>query len=207
MVLFGSPGKLYLVLFFFVLIAYGAYYTTVLVKKHNEHFADLLEEEELVKDSELKEKNGLELPEKDKNIKEVSTCKNYNMRQEVLNIFDLYLGRKPSVEEIEKYSKVGNEQDILISVIKEFNIASSESESKKGKLDSMRIDSCQMKKEDSTDKTKKEDYLDDSKSTQQKAVNTKAEKKMVCIPAEVYDDLKAKLFEAHSLIEHITQPM
>lgn len=67
-------------------------------------------------------------------------CKTYNLRQEVINIFELFLDRKPTVEEIETYSKLGNEQDIFITIMKDFKLIASTK--KKDELDAMRVDAC-----------------------------------------------------------------
>lgn len=44
----------------------------------------------------------------------------YEARLHVMKIFDLVLNRKPTSEEIDKYSKFHNEQDILLQIIKDF---------------------------------------------------------------------------------------
>jgi hypothetical protein len=67
-------------------------------------------------------------------------CKTYNLRQEVINIFELFIDRKPTVEEIQKYSILGNEQDIFISIMKDFQLAASTK--RKDELDAMRVDAC-----------------------------------------------------------------
>lgn len=46
----------------------------------------------------------------------------YEARLEVMKIFDNVLHRKPSIAEIEKYSKFTNEQDILANVLKDFTV-------------------------------------------------------------------------------------
>lgn len=67
-------------------------------------------------------------------------CKTYNLRQEVINIFELFLDRKPVVEEIQKYSDLGNEQDIFLAIMNDFQLAASSK--KKDELDAMRVDAC-----------------------------------------------------------------
>ena len=47
--------------------------------------------------------------------------KGYESRMYVMKVFDLVMNRKPTTEEIAKYSILGNEQDILVAVLKEFN--------------------------------------------------------------------------------------
>lgn len=44
----------------------------------------------------------------------------YNSRLNVINVFDTYLKRNPTPSEINNYSKLKNEQDILSAVIKDF---------------------------------------------------------------------------------------
>lgn len=44
----------------------------------------------------------------------------YNARMTTINVFDAYLKRNPSIDEINKYSAFKNEQDILAAVIKDF---------------------------------------------------------------------------------------
>jgi len=44
----------------------------------------------------------------------------YQARMEVMKVFDLVLQRKPTPEEIAKYSQFENEQDILIHILKDF---------------------------------------------------------------------------------------
>jgi hypothetical protein len=44
----------------------------------------------------------------------------YEARLEVMKIFDSVLHRKPSIQEIEKYSKYTNEQDILINILNDY---------------------------------------------------------------------------------------
>ena len=50
----------------------------------------------------------------------------YKYRLEVMKVFDLYLNRNPSSEEIDKYSVLRNEQDILLTIMKDFNINASD---------------------------------------------------------------------------------
>lgn len=45
----------------------------------------------------------------------------YQSRMYVMKVFDLVLNRNPTPEEIEKYVVLGNEQDILVAVLKDFN--------------------------------------------------------------------------------------
>ncbi len=51
------------------------------------------------------------------------TLDDYQARMTVMKIFDTVLHRKPQPDEIDKYSKVDNEQDMLIAVLADYNIA------------------------------------------------------------------------------------
>jgi hypothetical protein len=51
------------------------------------------------------------------------TLDDYQARMTVMKIFDTVLHRKPQPDEINKYSKVDNEQDMLIAVLADYNIA------------------------------------------------------------------------------------
>jgi hypothetical protein len=44
----------------------------------------------------------------------------YDARMETMKIFELVLNRKPTTEEIGKYSQFQNEQDILVQVLQDF---------------------------------------------------------------------------------------
>ena len=50
----------------------------------------------------------------------------YQYRMEVMKVFDLYLNRNPTNDEIEKYSKLKNEQEILLAFLRDFNISASD---------------------------------------------------------------------------------
>lgn len=75
-------------------------------------------------------------------ITQKSDCKTYNMRQEVINIFYTYMRRKPTADEIAKYSVAGNEQDVLTMIMQDFKIGSIDIEQKLGDLEAMRVDTC-----------------------------------------------------------------
>lgn len=45
---------------------------------------------------------------------------NYDARLQVMKIFDMVLSRKPTTEEIEKYSKIKNEQDMLVQILQDY---------------------------------------------------------------------------------------
>jgi hypothetical protein len=49
----------------------------------------------------------------------------YKYRMEVMKVFDIYLGRNATPEEINKYAVQTNEHDILLSILKDFNINAS----------------------------------------------------------------------------------
>lgn len=51
-----------------------------------------------------------------------TTDEQYESRLHVIKVFDGYLHRNPTMEEIKKYSEFTNEQDILTNVMKDYNI-------------------------------------------------------------------------------------
>lgn len=125
-----SAGKVTLAVFLVVIVCYTIFFITQYIKKNQkqaEHFTELSDAKPM--------------------SKAAKDCHLYNIRQEVMNIFELYLKRKPSAEEIAKYEKLDNEQDILVAIVKDFNISSSEVEDKKGTLDGMRKDECVVQEE------------------------------------------------------------
>jgi hypothetical protein len=48
----------------------------------------------------------------------------YQARMTVMKVFDTVLKRKPTTDEIDKYSKISNEQDILIAILADYNVKS-----------------------------------------------------------------------------------
>ena len=128
-----TSGKVTLLVFMAVIIAYIAFYIVatlregswsgVLGESRREHFT----EEESVSGA-----GG----------KTTSECNLYNMRQEVINIFDVYMGRKATPDEIDKYSALGNIQDILVNITSDFQLSSTTVQERKGKLEDMRKDAC-----------------------------------------------------------------
>lgn len=62
----------------------------------------------------------------------------YVSRMTTINVFDAYLKRNPTTEEIDKYSKFANEQDILTELMKDFpNEANVQSRIEKGSSSSL----------------------------------------------------------------------
>lgn len=57
------------------------------------------------------QKEGFEEPVNDKQ---------YKSNLQVIKVFDVVLNRKPTNEELDKYGKIDNEQDILIAVMNDF---------------------------------------------------------------------------------------
>ena len=114
---------------------------------------------------------------------DTSDCKLYNLRQEVLNIFELYLNRKPSIEEIQKYSAKGNEQDILVAIIQDFNIPSSDSDKKKSTLDTLRKDHCETKN----------NSVAAAELFKDEPIDKKTQVKMISFPYDDYLQLKEQL--------------
>jgi hypothetical protein len=63
---------------------------------------------------------------KHRNTKEHFTTEeesSYDARLETMKIFDLVLNRKPTADEIDKYSQFHNEQDILVQVLQDYKSA------------------------------------------------------------------------------------
>lgn len=59
-------------------------------------------------------------PIKGVNAEHFTTDEDYESRLHVIKVFDGYLHRNPTMEEITKYSMHKNEQDILTSVMRDF---------------------------------------------------------------------------------------
>jgi hypothetical protein len=98
-----SKTKIYVILFVIVAALYGGYliYQTMYKRHSNitqENFVDEKQDQE-----------------------PGDTSKDYEARMNVMKVFELIMGRNPTSDEITKYSKFKNEQDILINVLKEHN--------------------------------------------------------------------------------------
>lgn len=127
----------------------------------------------------------------------------YTYRMEVMKVFDLYLKRNPTSEEIDKYSALKNEHDILTKILTDFNISA--------------VDVDKAKLVESETKT-----ASDAKETVAVATPAKVDapivapsvptvpesekfedgkKKMVCIPKESYEELKTLLLSLQAKIE------
>lgn len=92
----ATPFKMYLILFVILFVGYIAFIVIKSLKMSNS-----IEVEHFVEES-----------------------PNYKYRLEVMKVFDLYLNRNPTPEEINKYAAIGNEQDILLEILKDFDIKS-----------------------------------------------------------------------------------
>ena len=99
-----TPTKMYALLFALVIVAYGAF---MIMKSLNKSITEV---EHFVE----------EAPDAD-----------YKYRLEVMKVFDLYLNRNPTAEEIGKYAILRNEQDILLAILKDFNISASDIDASK----------------------------------------------------------------------------
>ena len=187
MALFKTSSTVYILLFFFVITLWVIYYVTNTIKGKGEHFIDLTVEDETPKSDAPAE------------------CKLYNMRQEVINIFELYLSRKPSVEEIQKYSSKGNEQDILVAIISDFNVSTSESDKKRTALETMRVDHCLKQNSNHVreESIKLEEPFNEVVVQDSKDVSSKVQHKKVCIPIDDYQLLKEKLIDIEKKIEYV----
>jgi hypothetical protein len=64
-----------------------------------------------------------------KNSKEHFTTEqnDYESRLQVMKVFDMIVKRKPTTEEVEKYSKINNEQDLLVQILQDYTNSTSES--------------------------------------------------------------------------------
>lgn len=93
----ASPMKVYVMLFMLVMMCYVVFIIMQTMRKSNKDLEHFAEE-----------------------------SPTYKFRLEVMKVFDLYMNRNPSPQEIEKYAKIGNEQDILLAILKDFNITASD---------------------------------------------------------------------------------
>lgn len=93
----ASPTKVYIFLFLFVVIGYGVVIINRSLKRSDKDMEHFVEQN----------------PE-------------YKYRLEVMKVFDLYMNRNPTPEEINKYAGIQNEQDILLTILKDFNITASD---------------------------------------------------------------------------------
>jgi hypothetical protein len=126
------------------------------------------------------------------------TCEQYQLRQEVINIFELYMGRKATPEEIEKYSKMSNIQDILVAITTDFQLSSTEVQEKKPQLETMRKP-CQ---ESDTAKIVYDETIGDNDL--QNANDTQStENARVSIPLHMYNDLKMRFEELDQHVKMI----
>jgi hypothetical protein len=83
--------KIYIVIFSIIAIGYLVYFTT------------------------------MSTPFKLTTTEHFTTDEQYESRLHVIKVFDGYLHRNPTMEEIKKYSEFTNEQDILTNVMKDYN--------------------------------------------------------------------------------------
>lgn len=93
----ASPMKVYVMLFMLVVMCYVVFIIIQTTQKRNKDLEHFVEE-----------------------------SPNYKYRLEVMKVFDLYMNRNPTPDEIEKYARIGNEQDILLAILKDFNISASD---------------------------------------------------------------------------------
>lgn len=93
----ASPTKVYVFLFLLVVIGYGALIISRSLKRTNKDMEHFVEQNP-----------------------------DYKFRLEVMKVFDLYMNRNPTPDEINKYAGIQNEQDILLTILKDFNITASD---------------------------------------------------------------------------------
>jgi hypothetical protein len=53
----------------------------------------------------------------------------YQARMTVMKVFDTVLHRKPAPDEIDKYAKITNEQDMLVAVLADYNVTNASTSS------------------------------------------------------------------------------
>lgn len=127
----------------------------------------------------------------------------YKFRLEVMKVFEMYLKRNPTPEEIDKYSVLENEQDILVNILQDFNI---------GTVD---IDTSNLKTnrdEDSSivdEEQQVETYVDTPKSNEKKKLETDTfddnEKDLIYIKKSTFIELGKKYKELKDEIERINK--
>lgn len=93
----ASPTKVYIILFVLVILGYGVFVISKSLKKNSQNLEHFAEENP-----------------------------DYKYRLEVMKVFDLYMNRNPTPEEITKYASIKNEQDLLLTILKDFNITASD---------------------------------------------------------------------------------
>ena len=93
----ASPEKIYLVLFVLVIIGYTVFIIMRTMKKSTVDVEHFVE-----------------------------SNPDYQYRMEVIKVFDLYMNRNPTPDEIQKYAQLKNEQEILLAFLKDFNIQASD---------------------------------------------------------------------------------
>jgi hypothetical protein len=125
----------------------------------------------------------------------------YTYRMEVMKVFDLYLKRNPTSEEIDKYSALKNEHDILTKILTDFNISAVDVD--KAKLVESETKTVSDAKEPVAVTTPVDTpVVAPSVSTAPESEKFEdGKKKMVCIPKESYEELKTLLLSLQAKIE------
>lgn len=67
-------------------------------------------------------------PEPEAKSEHVVKDEEYNSRMDVIKVFDTVLHRKPTSEEIEKYSVIENEQDLLVKILSDFKVSDTQTQ-------------------------------------------------------------------------------
>lgn len=161
----ATPLKVYVILFLCVFIVYGILIITRALNKHSVE------------------------------VEHFEENPDYQYRMEVIKIFDLYMNRNPTPDEISKYAQLHNEQEILLAFLRDFNINASDIDSSKLKhyaekeVDAIREKSNLGSKVWVEEEMTSKDH-DDLESFDQD---------MVSIPKKDYMECKAKLDELYSM--------
>lgn len=176
----ATPGKVYVIMFILLVIGYSIFLITKTLSRNT------VEVEHFVEDKQ-----------------------DYQHRMEVIKIFDLYMSRKPTPDEIDKYSKLGNEQEILLSFLKDFNISASDLNKEKlaeyaaKEVQALRDSSVQQETpqvdrfivtgDEATKHDDKQEPLEDD-------VTEAFEQDIVTVPVKAYMEMKNKLEEFTRII-------
>lgn len=100
----ATKCKLYAMLFFILIFAYIVYIVSVSLRSSGDG-----------------EKGGVNVEEHFTSEQPSNlSAPDYSVRMTVMDVFDAYMHRNPTPEEIQKYSAFKNEQDILQEVMKDF---------------------------------------------------------------------------------------
>lgn len=173
----ASPEKAYIILFILLIIGYSIFLIIRTLRKTNP-----VEVEHFVE----------EHPD-------------YQYRMEVMKVFDLYMSRNPTPEEIDKYAVLRNEQEILLAFLRDFNInANDVNKDKLAKYAEKEVDAIR----DSAHKAA-ESWVDEETPTVP-VVDANVEKfdqDKIVVPVKVYMELKKKIEDFESEVAKYNKDM